>query len=112
MDESGTYEWRIITYKDDSYSKVQSITYDYVKPESKMPEVDITKATFEKGIVSFPTVEGAYGYTCYLYRSFNNGVSFNEYVLGSTRSNQYNSDVVTYDYSNYLQEGCLYKVGR
>ena len=111
MDESGTYEWRIITYKDDSYSKVQSITYDYVKPESKMPEVDITKATFEKGIVSFPTVEGAYGYTCYLYRSFNNGVSFNEYVLGSTRSNQYNSDVVTYDYSNYLQEGCLYKVG-
>ena len=111
MNEAGTYEWRIITYKDNSYSKVQSITYDYVKPESKMPEVDITKATFEKGIVSFPAVEGAYGYTCYLYRSFNNGVSFNGYVSGSTRSNQYNSDVVTYDYSNYLQEGCLYKVG-
>lgn len=111
MNEAGTYEWRIITYKDNSYSKVQSITYDYVKPESKMPEVDITKATFEKGIVSFPTVEGAYGYACYLYCSYDNGVSFNEYVFGSKRSSYINSDVVTYDYSNYLKEGCLYKVG-
>lgn len=111
MEKSGTYEWRVITYKDNSYSKVQTITYDYVKPESKMPEVDITKATFENGIVSFPTVEGAYGYTCYLYRSSDNGVSFNEYVFGSKRSSYINSDVVTYDYSNYLQEGCLYKVG-
>lgn len=111
MEESGTYEWRVITYKDNSYSKVQTITYDYVKPESKMPEVDITKATFENGIVSFPTVEGAYGYTCYLYCSYDNGVSFNEYVFGSKRSSYINSDVVTYDYSNYLQEGYLYKVG-
>ena len=111
MNESGTYEWRIITYKDNSYSKVQSITYDYVKPESKMPEVDITKATFENGIVSFPAVEGAYGYTYFLYRSSDNGVSFNEYVPGSKRSSYINSDVVTYDYSNYLQEGYLYKVG-
>lgn len=111
MNESGTYEWRIITYKDNSYSKAQSITYDYVKPESKMPEVDITKATFENGIVSFPVVEGAYGYTCYLYCSYDNGVSFNKYVFGSKRSSYINSDVVTYDYSNYLQEGYLYKVG-
>ena len=109
MNESGTYEWRIITYKDNSYSKAQSITYDYVKPESKMPEVDITKATFENGIVSFPVVEGAYGYSCYLYCSIDNGVSFVKNVLGSVRKS--NSDVVTYDYSNYLQEGCLYKVG-
>ena len=111
MEKSGTYEWRVITYKDNSYSKVQTITYDYVKPESKMPEVDITKATFENGIVSFPTVEGAYGYTCYLYCSYDNGVSFNEYVFGSKRSSYINSDVVTYDYSNYLKEGYLYKVG-
>lgn len=109
MNESGTYEWRIITYKDNSYSKAQSITYDYVKPESKMPEVDITKATFENGIVSFPVVEGAYGYSCYLYCSIDNGVSFVKNVLGSVRKS--NSDVVTYDYSNYLKEGYLYKVG-
>lgn len=111
MNESGTYEWRIITYKDNSYSKAQSITYDYVKPESKMPEVDIPKATFENGIVSFLAVEGAYGYAIELYRSSDNGVSFNVYVSSGTRSNQYNSDVVTCDFSNYLQEGYLYKVG-
>ena len=112
MNESGTYEWRIITNKDDSYSRVQSITYDYVKPESKMPEVDITKATFENGIVSFPSVEEAYGYVYSLYRSSDNGVSFNRWgYVGSTRSSYINSDVVTYDLSNYLQEGYLYKVG-
>lgn len=112
MNESGTYEWRIITNKDDSYSRVQSITYDYVKPESKMPEVDITKATFRKGIISFPTVEEAYGYAYSLYRSSDNGVSFNRWgYVGSTRSSYINSDVVTYDLSNYLQEGYLYKVG-
>lgn len=109
MNESGTYEWRVITHKDNSYSKVQTITYDYTKPESKMPEIDITKVTFENGIVSFPTVEGAYGYTCYVYRSYDNGATFDADIFGSERN--CNSDVVTCDYSKFLQEGCLYKVG-
>ena len=109
MNESGTYEWRVITHKDNSYSKVQTITYDYTKPESKMPEIDITKVTFENGIVSFPTVEGAYGYTCYVYRSYDNGATFDADIFGSERN--CNSDVVTCDYSKFLQEGYLYKVG-
>ena len=109
MNESGTYEWRVITHKDNSYSKVQTITYDYTKPKSKMPEIDITKVTFENGIVSFPTVEGAYGYTCYVYRSYDNGATFDAFIFGSERN--CNSDVVTCDYSKFLQEGCLYKVG-
>lgn len=109
MNESGTYEWRVITHKDNSYSKVQTITYDYTKPESKMPEIDITKVTFENGIVSFPTVEGAYGYTCYVYRSYDNGATFDAFIFGSERN--CNSDVVTCDYSKFLQEGYLYKVG-
>lgn len=109
MNESGTYEWRVITHKDNSYSKVQTITYDYTKPESKIPEIDITKVTFENGIVSFPTVEGAYGYTCYVYRSYDNGATFDADIFGSERN--CNSDVVTCDYSKFLQEGYLYKVG-
>lgn len=109
MNESGTYEWRVMTYKDNSYSEVQTITYDYTKPESKMPEIDITKVTFENGIVSFPTVEGAYGYTCYVYRSYDNGATFHTYIFGSERN--CNSEVVICDYSKFLQEGCLYKVG-